>query len=237
MKSWKLILGLFVILLFVSACAPQRTVNTSGEAIIEVEPDLASVYFSITTLEESAEESKDGNSKTLDKVYAALYKIGIDRDEIETENFNIYEEYDWKDGERKSKGFRTNHQMKVSTEEFDDVGEIVDAVIDAGNDNVRINFINFELSDDKEKEFKKQALTMASEDAREKAESIASGLGARLGNLVSVSDSGYYYNPYPLYRAETGAMDVMAVKEAVNTEISPKDLEIRANVQVVYQIK
>ncbi|MCK4589822.1 MAG: SIMPL domain-containing protein [Nanoarchaeota archaeon] len=241
MKSWKLILGLLVVLLVVAGCVPdinQRTINTNGQATIEVQPDLAVVYVAVSTLKDSAEDSKNENSKVTDAIYAALYKIRIDRDDIESQNYNIYEEYDWKEGGRESKGFRTSHTLKITTEEFDDVGEIVDAVIDAGGDDVRINYINFELSDALEKEYKKEALTEASRDAKEKAEAMASGLGARLGDIVSISDSSYSYRPYPLYAevAEAG-MAKEALDEVINTEISPKKLEVRANVQVVYKIR
>lgn len=236
MKTLKLILGLFVVLLIVGCIqqTPGKTINTNGQASMSVEPDLAVVYVAIETLDESAEVSKDENSRITDAVYAELYKIGIDRENIETENFNIYEEFDWSNNQRESKGFRTSHTLKIKTEQFDDVGEIIDAVIDGGA--TRINYINFELSDELESEYKKQVLAEASKDAREKAEAIAEGLGATLGDLVSISDSSYYYQPYPLFRAEAG-FDEVAVKEAVSTQISPKELEISANVQVVYKIK
>lgn len=239
MKSWKLILGLLVGLLFVAGCVPnanQRTVNTNGEAIIEVQPDLAVVYVDVSTLEDSAELSKNENSKVTDAIYAALYKIGIERDNIESQNYNIYEEYDWSNEGRESKGFRTSHTLKITTEQFDDVGEIVDAVVDAGGDAVRINYINFELSDELEKAYKKDALAEASKDAKEKAEAIAAGLGAKLGDIVSISDTGFYYNPYPIY-AMGAAEDSMALERVVKTEISPRTLEVRANVQVVYKIR
>ncbi len=232
----KLILGLLVILLVVG-CIPQpdqRTINTNGQASMSVEPDQAVVYVAIETLEESADESKDENSRITDEIYAALYKIGIERDNIETEYYQIYEEFDWNQGNRISKGFKTAHNLKISTEEFDDVGEIIDAVVDAGA--TRINNINFELSDEKQKEYKKQVLSEASKDAKEKAEAIAEGLGAELGDVISISDSGYGYRPYPLY-AYGGMEDTMALETVVKTEISPKDLEISANVQVVYKIK
>lgn len=236
-NTLKFLLGLLVILLVV-ACLPisqQRTVNTNGQATIKVDPDLAVVYASVETLEDSAEESKDENSKIVEEVYAELYKIGIDRDDIETEYYNIYEEFDWTDDGRVSKGFKTAHNLKIKTEEFDDVGEIVDAVIEGGA--TRINYINFELSDTLEKEYKKDALAEASKDAKEKAEAIAEGLDAELGSLVSISDSSYGYAPYPVFRAEAAGADEMGLKEAVNTQISPQELEITASVQVVYKIR
>ncbi|MFC1801577.1 SIMPL domain-containing protein [Nanoarchaeota archaeon] len=235
-KYLKIILGLLVIALIVG-CVPssdQRTVNTNGQANLAVEPDQAVVYVAIETLEDTAQASKDENARITDDVYAGLYSINIPKDDVESQNYNIYEEFDWRGDEgRESLGFRTSHTLKITTEEFDDVGEIIDAVINAGA--TRINYINFELSDEKQAEYKKQALTQASKDAREKAEAIAEGLGAKLGDIVSVSDGTYNYNPYRYY--ETGVADVAFLEEVKTTQISPQELEVSAYVQVVFQIK
>jgi uncharacterized protein YggE len=237
MKNYlKMILGLLVIALIVG-CVPssdQRTINTNGQANIAVEPDLAVVYVAIETLEDTAQASKDENSRITDAVYAGLYSINIPKEEVESQNYNIYEEFDWiRDGQRESRGFRTSHTLKITTEEFDDVGEIIDAVINAGA--TRINYINFELSDEKQSEYKKQALAQASKDAREKAEAIAEGLGAKLGDIISVSDGTYNYHPYRYY--EMGVADVAFLEEVKTTQISPQELEVSAYVQVVFQIK
>lgn len=234
-NSLKVIFGLFVILL-VAGCVLQqdkKTVNTNGQATLEVQPDQAVVYVSIETLAESAEESKNENNQITEDVYAALYLIGVERDKIETQNFNIYEEYDWTGEGRESLGFKTSHTLKITTEEFDDVGEIVDAAVGAGA--TRISSIRFELSEERESQYKKEALAAASKDAREKAEAIASGLEAELGELVSITDSSYSYRPYPLYEA-TAMAGERALEEAV-TQISPQELEVTASVQVTYEIE
>lgn len=233
----KFVLSLFIILLVV-ACVPQqdkKTVNTNGQAILEVQPDQAVVYVSIETLKDTAQVSKDNNNQIVEDIYSALYALGIERESVETSNFNIYEEFDWTEEGRVSKGFKTVHTLKITTEEFDDIGEIVDAAIEVGQDSVRISRINFDLSDEKQKEYKKQALAEASKDAKEKAEAIAEGLGTQLGDLVSISDATYDYRPYPLY--DVAMAEAKTLEETVSTQISPQKLEIRADVQVTYEIK
>ena len=212
----------------------QQTVSSSGTAVLKVTPDEADVVIAVETLEKSADDSKNKNAAIVDKVYAALYKINIPRDSIKTENFNIYEEYDWTlAGQQKSKGFRTSHTLRVTVKDFALVGKIVDAAVDAGA--TRIQGVEFDLSDATKASLKKQALAEASKDAREKAEAIASGLNAELGKIVSVSDSSYDYTPYPYLR--TAMEGDMAKAEFAGTEISPQELEVRANVQVVFELE
>src|SRR3989344_823624 len=235
----KKIIGLLMVLVLLGGCvvAPEsteRTISSSGTAVLKVNPDEANILVAVETLEKTADLSKRKNADILEKVYAALYKIGVQRDLISTEYFNIYEEFEWHPTlGQQSKGFKTAHTLRIKTTEFDDVGSIVDAVVDAGA--TRIQSIDFDISDAKKNQLKKQALSEASKDAREKAEAIASGLNAELGDIVSVSDSSYDYAPYPYLR---DALDATVAKaEFASTEISPKQLDVRATVQVVYEIE
>ena len=234
----KQIVAILSILALLSGCSavPQgtdRTISSSGTAALKVSPDEAHVLVAVETLENTAELSKNRNAQISDSIYAALYKLSIPRDSIQTEYFNIYEEFEWDQVKgQQSKGFRTSNTIRVTTTKFDDVGPIVDAVVDAGA--TRIQSIEFDISDAKKSSIKKQALAAASKDAREKSEAIASGLGAELGDIVSISDSSYDYVPYPMIRE---ALDASVAKaEIASTTISPKQLEVSATVQVVYEI-
>jgi uncharacterized protein YggE len=79
-------------------------------------------------------------------------------------------------------------------------------------------------------------LAEASKDAKIKAESIATGLGKKLGSLVSVSAQDYNYMPYPLYSRDMAVAEGLEIKQVV-TNIQPKNLEISSTVSVIYNIK
>lgn len=208
-----------------------NTVSASGNYQMSVAPDQVEVYVLIETRDKSADDAKDKNAIISDSVLKALSNIGIEQSSIQTENFNIYPEYDWNNGAQTLKGYVTSNNIKVKTKDFSKVGKIIDAAVDSG---ALISYINFELSPDKNNEYKSLVLAEASKDAKVKAESIANGLGKRLGSLVSVSAQDYNYMPYPLYSRDA-SMGV-AVKE-VATNIQPKNLELSSTVSVVYNIK
>jgi len=215
-------------------CVPQekeRTVTATGSAEVTADPDEAVVYLRIETTGDTAQEAKDANAEITDDVITALIRTGLERDDIETENYNIWEDFDWINGEQVSQGFRATHRMKVTTTDFDDVGEIVDAAVDNG---ALISYINFELSLAKQNEYKAIAFAEASKDAKTKAEAIAVGLDKELGELVEVGTSDYGYMPWRAM--ETMGMAEAAVKEAA-TEISPESITVSGTVTVVYEIK
>ena len=208
-----------------------QTITSAGTAEMTVAPDKAIVYLLIQTRDSSAEIAKNENAQITENVLNALKGIGIKTEDIETENYNIYPEYDRNSGTQKLIGYVASNNIKISSANFTNVGSIVDASVDAG---ALVSYINFDLSLAKQNEYKQQVLKNATQDARKKAEAIALGLGKNLGSLVSVSSSDYNYYPYPLYAmAEGGGTDV----KLAATNIQPHNLDITASVSVVYRIR
>ena len=169
-----------------------------------------------------------------DSVTTALIKLGLDRKDITTENFNVYPNYVWKNGERKQEGYKASHRIRVQLKDdkMDDVGEVIDAGVDNG---AGISYINFELSQDLQNKYKKQALEQATKDARSKAEGIASGLGKKLGRVISITSQEFNYYPWRVYEA-VGEASIKEAKSAV-TEIQPGEQEISGRVSIVYALR
>ncbi len=228
-----IILAVLGIYAFKSGSATE--VTTTGNAEIKAMPDLVTIYFNVQTKGDTAQEAKDKNSEIVDSATIALLKTGLERSEITTENYNIYPDYDWTSGSQKLKGYIATHSIKVQldSEKLDDAGEIIDAGVNAG---ATISYINFELSLDKQNEYKAIALKQATEDAKIKAESIASGAGKKLGALVSIADSSFNYYPWPLYEAQAESASTADAKSAV-TSIQPGEQTISASVSATYKIR
>ncbi len=214
----------------------ENTVTGNGQATIKVTPDLVKVYFGVETTAKTSQEAKDQNAEIVDNVITALLKEGFERNEIQTQGFNIYPDYSWENNKQELKGYKATHTLivEIPTEQSNKIGDAIDAGVDAG---ALINYINFELSQAKQNEYKAQVLKLAAEDAKIKAESIAQGVGKEVGDLVSVSDNNFNYYPWRLYETATaGANDVAAAKEA-STNIQPGNQEISASVTAIFELK
>jgi len=206
------------------------TITTSGSAETKIMPDLAVIYLNIQSINKSAEAAKDAIAVISDDTITALIKLGLERKDIETEQYSIYPNYDWTSGSQEITGYTATQSIKVSTKDFDNVGKIVDAVVDEGS---LVSYINFELSLEKQNEEKAAQLEEATKDARKKADAIASGLGKKVVGVVSVSTNNYYYDPYPIYRAESGGVSL----EKATTDITPSQIDINADVSVTFKIR
>lgn len=230
-----LIIAIFAITSFNSIVPQTNTVAGNGQATIKVIPDLVGVYFNVETTGETSKNATEENSLIVDKLTTQLTNKGFTKEQIQTTSFNVFPDYEWDDKKRIEKGFRATHSIKVEllTEDSEIIGEVIDAGVNAG---AGISFINFELSKELENEYKAQALSLAAQDARIKAQAIATGLGKNLGKLVSTSDSGFNYMPFRVFEAEGVSMDAALAKEST-TNITPGEQEIFANVKAVYKLR
>lgn len=229
------IIIIFVIMFTVIRVIPTETVTVNGVAEIEVMPDLISVNFNVETKGDTAKEAKDANAVIVDAVVTALVREGFNRDEIVTQNFNVYEEYDWsRDEGREFIGFKASYAIRVefSTDDVDLIGETVDAGV---NNGALLSYINFELSQELQNKYKAEALKAAAEDAQIKAEAIAEGLGAKIGRVVSTTSSDFGYYPRMAYAMEDSVEAVSGAK--IETEIQPGDQTVDARISVTYKLK
>lgn len=229
-----LVVAFFAVASYVFVNLPQgqgQVITVSGTSEAITMPDFASVYISIETTNLSAQDARDVNAKISERVMDALDALNFKADEIETVSYNIWEDYSWEDGTRKSIGYKVSNIIKISVDEYDFVATVVDDVVDAG---ALIQSINFEISQETENGLKAQALEQATQDARTKAEAIARGAGGKLGRVVSINAGDYYYQPYRYY--DYAMAEGVSVKEAA-TQISPRELTVNGNVQVVYKVR
>jgi len=211
-----------------------NTIQVNGQASTKVSPDLISVYFNVDTKGATSQLAEDANSEITGKLQDNIVALGFKETDLTTENYAIYPEYDYSNGQRLT-GYRATHSFKIeiSAEQKSKVSSVIDAGTNAG---AGISYINFELSPSLQQNAKTQAIKNASNDAQVKAEAIAEGFNKRLGRLVSVSLNEFNYNPWPIYTSrDSGTVSGAEAKTAV-ASITPSNQEVSAYVTAVYKL-
>lgn len=218
--------------------AGEKTVSVSGNSVIKANPDLVKIYFNMETNASTSSEATSLNSEQVDKMITALVKLGLERKDIQTTGFNVYKWQEWENNKMVDKGYKATHQIiiELNSEKFSIIGNVIDA---GTNAEAMVSYINFELSNAKQNEYKALAFKQASEDSRIKAESIAEGLNKQLGDVLSVSVNEWGYNPWPLYsgRMEMSVADNAAFAKQATTNIQPGEQDISGTVTVVYALR
>ncbi|MBS3090984.1 SIMPL domain-containing protein [Candidatus Pacearchaeota archaeon] len=209
-------------------------VSAQGTSKISVQPDLVSVNIDVTTKNITATDAQEANKRISDALLFELVKLGFTTRELQFVNYNVYEDVDWRTNTKK--GYVVSQQLVVKTDKTAKVPGIVDAAINAG---ALVSYINFELSEEKQREYKAQALEAASRDAKDKVQAIASGQGKRVGRLVSLINQEFYYPGlmYAYQKAGEVAMDVAnseARTAALN--LNPQNLDVTASIAAQYKL-
>ena len=167
-----MIVLMIVALLALIGCVQQgegNTINVAGNSELSVEPDEAEVWAGVSVVKDSADEAQNEVNAAINGMLGGFEQAGISEDDIETEQLSIYEERKWtRDEGSVVVGWRATQTLKVNTAELTKVGEIVDIAVKNGAN--QINNIQFKLSEEKEQEYKKQAISEATINAKEKAE-------------------------------------------------------------------
>lgn len=219
-----------------SPSSQMNVITSNGMSEISVSPDKVGLYFNVQTKGNDSKSANDKNSIIADAVITALVKQGFERKDIQTQNYQIYEDFQYTQYSTTSKGWIATQSIvvKMNTSQADKIGNAIDAGINAG---ATLSYINFELSQELENQYKAQAIKLASEDAKTKAEAMVAGQGRTLGKLVSITDSSFNYYPWRAYDYAAGASvteNVAMAKSA--TSIQPSSQTISAQVSVSYRI-
>ena len=172
----------------------QEGIVVSGQGTLSVAPDLALVSLGVETTAATVADANARATTAMDAVLAAARANGVRDKDIQTRHFNIYPQYDYVeetvDGRRTSRqvltGYRVSNSANVKLRDLDSVGDVIDAVVTAGGDDVRINNIRFTVEDTKP--MLTRLREMAVRDAMSKARHLATLSNVRLGRLIYISE-------------------------------------------------
>jgi hypothetical protein len=204
------------------------TIGVSGSATVEAPPDLAVVRVTVEREANTADRARGDVATAVEEMREALRDAGVPDANVTTESFGVFPQYRYHDGERTPDGYRAVHSFRIEVDP-DDAGEIVDVAVGNGAD--RVAGIVFTLSEERRAELRQEALTLAVENARTDAETMAAAAGVSVGEVRSLSTSNSFEPGYPFEfaRAEDSS--------GGQTVIEPSDVSVTASVSVVYGIE
>jgi len=208
----------------------RNTISVSGSSKLDAMPDQAEVYLRIETVSSTPEEAQSLNTARANKVIELLRANGLTDKEIETTGYNLDNLREWESGKLVEKGYRASHTLRLTIKNLDKVGSLMKLAIDNGAN--KVDSVRFGLSDEKEKEFREELLSKATEDARNKADSLAKSLDTSVKGVISVSESTPYARPYYFY--DKAMVETSAAAET--PMIQPESVSLTTTVNVVFEI-
>jgi len=212
-----------------------KTIQVSGTGSVSAAPDEAIIYLAVQTQDTSATTAVNENAALMAKVMQALTTLGINQSDIQTSSYTLTIQtftsttYPMQNIQPTSKSNATAAVQYVATNAIQItltntslVGRALDAATNAGVNEV--NGITFTFTPQLTASLQKQAIQLATQDAANQANAIASTLGLKIIGPTSITPS--YNQPY---------YQTSAAPSANPTPIQPGTLQLTAQVQTTYE--
>jgi uncharacterized protein YggE len=194
--------------------SPVPVIRVTGQAEISLEPDIATFEVGAQVRDPSSSTAMTAVTKVIDKLMAALRKHNIPKENIETVRLgldHITEPIPRQPDEPPSANpqyrnvYQATHilRVEVARNRFHDLGEILDAAMQAG-----INFVGnviFGIKDDAS--LQTEGLSRAVQNAREKADAMAAAANVRITGPLTLAEEVGFRRPMYETRAATMAAE------------------------------
>lgn len=217
------------------------TINVSAKASIQLSPDTALVNFAVETAGESFEHVVGDNRDRMKRVMDAVINLGIPEERIQTTSFDVTPRYAPTPRRRPDEplqheppkiiGYTARNGLRVEVRDLDIVGKVVGRALAAGAN--QFNGIQWILRDHHPVYLK--ALAEAAKKAKEKAQILAQSLDVQLVELLTVQEGGSHV-PMPRQAFAKSSMLMADAAESSAVPMSPGEINVEAQVAVVYQI-
>lgn len=224
-------------LLAVPATAQERPpepgrIAVTGEGRATAAPDMATIALAVTREGETAGEALNATSEAMTEVLAAMREIGLEDRDVQTNDVSLSPVYERDDGTRPGRtrpeivGYTARNGVSVRVRDLDLLGTVIDRAVELGaNEGGGLFFGNSDSE-----AMRREARMLAVEDARARAEAMASAAGVELGRIVSLQEGGGF-SPAPRPFEARMVMD-----EAAAVPIAAGESEIVERVSAVFEI-
>lgn len=214
---------------------PKRTVTVSGEGIIDVEPDMATVHFGIVTVADDPEEARRQNAEAAARAMNAVRELGIEERHIRMEALRLQPHREWVDEDRRwiESGFEAVRQVVVEVHDLEMLPTLVAEVVQQGAN--RLEQVSYDLEN--REEARNEALREAVENAREKARIVAATLGEELGAVQNVNEQSFDF-PRPVVNLRSDMMYAEKAEAAPEPDAyAAGEIEVRVTVHASFEIQ
>ncbi|MCL2224763.1 MAG: SIMPL domain-containing protein [Defluviitaleaceae bacterium] len=209
-------------------------ISVSGAGAVTATPDIATIVFGVNTENRDARTAITTNNRDIANVLAAVKAQGISEDDIVTHQFTLSPRMDWQRGT--ADGYTVSNTITVTLRDMDIIGEIMGAAIEAGA-NVTGN-VRFSVYDSVA--LYQEALAIAAQDARDKANALALAMNVNISTILSVTEQSTWASPV----ARAGSWAMMEDAEMAmpmsaggwGVPIQTGEITITARINVVFAI-
>ncbi|MBI4992606.1 MAG: SIMPL domain-containing protein [Candidatus Magasanikbacteria bacterium] len=206
----------------------EHMITVEADGKVTAKPDIAVTTMGMKVKAKTVLEAQQKNTEVMNKLIAKLKDLGIAGDDIKTVNYNVYPEYDYKDGSSILIGYSVSQSVTIKIRDLSKADKALALAGELGLGEV--GGLSFTIDDNEV--YLAQARQKALEKVAEKARVLSQMLGVRVTGVVSYSEyeadgKGVYYK----------AMDEYGMGGAAAPAIEAGSMDVEMRVSVTLGIK
>ena len=197
-----------------------------------LEETTAAVAQMDTRSRSTAQAAQDQCNIAATEILSAIQKTGITAADIQTSRLSLSPLYGQRGADSNQPmritAYQASNVVAVHVSDLAKIGPVIDAGLKAGSNEVQ--GVSFGLRNDTGP--KQQALKLAVEDARRKAQAIAEAAQLQLVGPIEISENGVSLSQPGDY----GRPMLMEARAAMPTPVSAGEIEVHAAVTIRYRV-
>ena len=160
----------------------QSSVKVFGSAVLRVEPDVASLEFSVGRKAKQPRDAFRETHQSAGAVRAYLARAGVG--DVAASRITLVQTFEYSAGKQQPTGYLARVSFNLLLSNLDRLEDILVGVVEAGTNEIR----SVEFRTTRLKEYRAEARRRAVASAREKAEVYCGAAGVALGPAIFVED-------------------------------------------------
>lgn len=223
---------------FAQSAATSAQIAVEGKSSVKLMPEDLSFTVNLSVKDNNYTKCAEMAVEKMDNIKKLFVKNGIDKDLIKANNYSIREiqKYDPELRQSVFDGYEANIPVTIRTKrdykKNDKIFELI-------KDNLESNFnLNFSLSEEQMEAVKEKLISLAVQDARQKAEWIAKASGASLGKIKNIQ-YGEAQRPIGPVQPELrmfAMMDQEGAAAKITDVLNPDEVEMHTNIFISWEI-
>lgn len=172
--------------------AQSGEIIVSGDGAVNAIPDVMTVSWSVTAESPNAGAAYQMMSDQTLALFSALERIGVPRQDVQTNMLNISERYSQK--LERTDGYSATTGIEIRLVDLTKMDAVINLASQDGMGTVR--GISFDIADPAP--YLMQARKNAVQDAMNKADVFAQAAGQKLGKVLHITEGGQGAMPMPM---------------------------------------
>lgn len=188
-------------------------------------PDQVTISAGVTSRAPQAQAALRDNAAQMERVRAALRRLGIADRDIQTGTISLNQDYERSPEGARPSGYVASNQLNIRFRDVANAGRIIDALVAEGVNNVQGPMFGLENRDSAVDEARTRAIAVA----RARADLYARTLGTRVRRIIAISETG---QPGIIM----GEARMASVANDASTQIVPGEQVIGTTVNVTFEL-